>query len=81
MEEKRPEGSGAYDWKPLLENEEPPPEEFTNPAGLSQVECDIEPPAEKTEPCDPTEVEDMVLEESFPGYGIPGFEGEEDGGG
>lgn len=58
-----------------------PPDEFTNPAGLGGEECDADDDAVEAEPCDPTGVEDLVLEESKPGYGISGYEGEEVGGG
>lgn len=59
----------------------PPPEEFSNPSGLGETECDIQPPEKRDEPCDDSEVEDMALGESAPGFGIAGYEGEEVGGG
>lgn len=58
-----------------------PPEEFTNPAGVGGDVCDVDETNPAEEPCDPTEAKDMVLEESKPGYGIAGYEGEEVGGG
>ena len=58
----------------------PPPDEFANPPGVGGEVCEIEDDA-PSEPCDPTEAEDLVLEESKPGYGISGYEGEEVGGG
>lgn len=58
-----------------------PPEEFQNPAGLGGDVCDAPGVSENAEPCDPTGAEDLVLEESKPGTGIPGYEGEEVGGG
>lgn len=58
-----------------------PPEEYENPPGVGGDTCDVEPAVEETEPCDPSGAEDMVMEESKPGIGILGFEGEEVGGG
>lgn len=59
---------------------EGPPEEYENPPGVGGETCDV--PAEAgPAPCDPSEIEDLVMEESKPGVGIPGFEGEEVGGG
>jgi hypothetical protein len=77
--------SGAFDYPSLLdENATPSPEEFTNPPGISRGKCD-EPGAEASDPeCEfevTAEVQDEVLEETKPGYGIEGFEGEEVGGG
>ena len=37
----------TFAWKPLLEEQESPPEEFTNPAGVSRGECDTEKDAER----------------------------------
>ena len=59
----------------------PPPEEYANPAGVGGEVCEIDVAEEETEPCDPARAEDLVLEESKPGYGIAGYEGEEVGGG
>ncbi len=59
----------------------PPPEEYTNPAGVGGEVCEVEAVDREAEPCDPTEAEDLVLEESKPGFGISGYEGEEVGGG
>lgn len=58
-----------------------PPDEYANPAGLGGETCDPDVTAEEEEPCDPSSSEDLVMEESKPGVGIPGFEGEEVGGG
>ena len=58
----------------------PPPEEFTNPPGVGGEECEPQ-VAPAAEPCDPSAIEDLVLEESMPGTGIEGYEGEEVGGG
>jgi hypothetical protein len=58
-----------------------PPDEFANPAGVGGEVCDVEAVGQEDEPCDPTEAKDLVLEESKPGYGISGYEGEEVGGG
>jgi hypothetical protein len=60
-----------------------PDEEHANPAGLGASECDaIEPQSgSPAEPCDAEGVEDLVLGESLPGFGVPGYDAEEDGGG
>lgn len=81
MKEKHPKDARDDMWEPFVRDTGPPPEEFTNPAGLGETECDVRPPDETDEPCDSTEVEDLVLGESFPGFGIAGYEGEEVGGG
>lgn len=77
--------SGAYAWERLLDEEqEPPPEEFTNPPGVGRGECDIAQGEDQDPSCGneiTAQVQDFVLEETLPGYGIPGYEGEEDGGG
>lgn len=83
-EEVSPDGSGAYGWAPLVDETrtELPPEEFANPSGVGRGECE-EGPDESGE-CDlevTAQVDDLVLEETKPGFGISGFEGEEDGGG
>lgn len=57
----------------------PPPDDYANPAGLGGDECDVS--SEQDETCDPSAAEDLVLEESKPGAGIFGYEGEEVGGG
>jgi hypothetical protein len=59
----------------------PPPDEYANPPGVGGEDCDIEAADAEAEPCDPTRAEDLVLEESRPGFGISGYEGEEVGGG
>jgi hypothetical protein len=64
----------------------PVPDEFANPAGIGRGDCDTEEDAEGAEQdasCDleaTAQIEDMVLEESKPGFGIAGYEGEEVGG-
>jgi hypothetical protein len=84
-DEAKLDESGAFAFKPLLEEGlEPPPEEFANPSGLSRGECDTDAGAAADPECDleiTAEVDDLVLEETMPGYGIEGFEGEEVGGG
>jgi len=84
-DEPKLDRSGAFDYEPLLDGKaETPPDEFANPSGIGRGTCDI--PAEGAKPdpdCDveiTAQVEDLFLEETKPGYGIPGFEGEEDGG-
>jgi hypothetical protein len=81
MTAKEPEPGGIVGTAQRLGRTPAPPEEFSNPPGVGGNLCDIEGTAEEPEPCDPTEVEDLVLEESKPGYGISGYEGEEVGGG
>ncbi len=73
-------GPGAPDAKtrPRTRNV-PPPEEYSNPAGVGGDDCLIEDLDEQ--PCDPAGAEDLAMEESKPGYGIAGYEGEEVGGG
>ena len=58
-----------------------PPDEYANPPGIGGGACDVADVAVEAEPCDPAEAEDLVLEESKPGAGIYGYEGEEVGGG
>jgi len=81
MKEEHPQETRDDAGEPVVRDTSRPPEEFTNPAGLGETECDVQPADEADEPCDPTEVEDQVLGESFPGFGIAGYEGEEVGGG
>lgn len=84
MQEEKLDSSGAYAWKPLLEDAEPTDEESSNPAGASRGGCDQEKVASEDESCAlevTAQVEDLVVEETKPGYGIEGFEGEEVGGG
>jgi hypothetical protein len=59
------------------------PDEFANPAGVSRGECDTAADDAQDASCDleaTAQIEDMVLEESKPGFGIAGYEGEEVGG-
>jgi hypothetical protein len=84
-DEEKLDRTGAYAFEPLLEKgRTPPPEEYSNPAGISRGDCDTEEGAENDESCDlevTAQVQDLVLEETKPGFGIEGFEGEEVGGG
>lgn len=83
VDEPKLDESGAYAWKPLIEDTEEPPEEFTNPSGIGRGDCDDADAAADDASCDveaTAQVEDMFLEETKPGIGILGFEGEEDGG-
>lgn len=59
----------------------PHPDEFANPAGVGGETCEVERTEAEVEPCDPAGAEDLVLEETKPGFGIDGYEGEEVGGG
>lgn len=84
-EERKLDRSGAYDWEDLVDEEQDRPlAEYENPAGISRGECDTEEGAEKDSTCHfeiTAQVDDLFMEETKPGFGIPGFEGEEDGGG
>ena len=60
------------------------PADFSNPPGIGRGACDDDELAATDATCDTeitAQVEDMFLEETKPGFGIPGYEGEEDGGG
>jgi len=81
MTAKGPEPIGSAKSSENLAAATAPPEEYANPAGVGGDVCDVETVALEDEPCDPTEVEDLVLGESKPGIGIWGYEGEEVGGG
>lgn len=74
--------TGAY--APLVDDTATePPEEYQNPAGIGRGGCDTDTVAEQDESCDieqTAQVDDFVMEETKPGIGILGFEGEEDGG-
>jgi hypothetical protein len=75
---------GAPDQERLAEGQEPQFDEFSNPAGVSRGSCDAAQGAEEDPSCDlevTAQVKDEVLEETKPGIGIPGYEGEEVGGG
>lgn len=84
-DEERLDRSGAYDWEELVDqNREPPPDEFSNPPGIGRGDCDAEDAVEKDDSCAveiKAQVEDLFMEETKPGYGIAGYEGEESGGG
>jgi hypothetical protein len=84
-QEEKLDSTGAYAFKPLLEKgHKTPPEEFSNPPGTSRGECDSVEGAQQDADCDlevTAQVQDFVLEETKPGFGIEGFEGEEVGGG
>lgn len=56
-----------------------PPEEYENPPGVGKDTCDTQDADADVLPCD-TPIEDEVMEESKPGVGIEGYEGEEVGG-
>jgi len=77
------DSTGAYAFKPLLEKSDEIPDEYTNPAGSGRGDCNTEEGAAKDADCDleiTAQTQDLVLEETMPGYGIPGYEGEEAGG-
>lgn len=81
-DEPKLDESAAFTWKPLIDDTREPPEEFTNPAGIARGDCDKTFPGDDPS-CDveaTAQVEDMFLEETKPGIGILGYEGEEDGG-
>jgi len=78
------DSTGAYAFKPLLEESDAIPDEYTNPAESGRGECNTEEGAANDAECDlevTAQIEDQALEETKPGYGIPGYEGEEVGGG
>ncbi|PKQ15614.1 MAG: hypothetical protein CVT67_08810 [Actinobacteria bacterium HGW-Actinobacteria-7] len=72
------------DGQPPADSKRPAvPDEFANPAGSSRGECDTAPDDEQDASCDlevTAQVEDMVLGETRPGFGIGGYDGEEVGG-
>lgn len=75
--------AGAYEVEPVLDVGAPsPPDESGNPPGVSRGDCDDE---DTVDPgCDieiTAHVEDLVMGETMPGFGIPGYDAEEDGGG
>jgi len=84
-DEQKSGDPGAFEYEPLLDDSvQPPAEEFSNPPGISRGDCDEEQGPQGDSTCDvevTAQVEDLFLEETKPGFGIPGFEGEEDGGG
>jgi hypothetical protein len=74
----------ASEREPLAEGQESPLDEFSNPPGVSRGSCDTAEGADGDPDCGlevTAQVKDQVLEETKPGIGIPGFEGEEVGGG
>jgi hypothetical protein len=72
--------SDDLEWPAGARQVKRPPEEFENPPGVGGETCDVEETVTDVE-CDPAEAEDLVMEESKPGLGIEGYEGEEVGGG
>lgn len=84
-DQERLDDSGAFAFEPLLrKGSEPPPEEYSNPPGVGRRACDTDEGAEQDAGCDAevtAQLQDLVLEETKPGFGIDGFEGEEVGGG
>lgn len=80
MEQRNTTGEFMETERQRLETETRP-EPPGNPPGIARGECDAEETEEPT--CDveiTAQVEDQVLEETMPGFGISGYEGEEDGG-
>ena len=75
---------GAHAHKPILgEGPKPVPDKLSNPADEDEEECDIKDghtPDFSCSTMETTQLEDLVLDEDRPGIGIPGYEGEEDGG-
>ena len=83
-DEERRNSTGANDHKTTVDEGSRTPPEFSNSPGTSRGECDIEEHAGQDTECDfevTAQVQDFVLEETKPGVGIEGFEGEEVGGG
>lgn len=81
MEDTESDRIGFEKARQRADSTDAPPDEFANPPGVGGDTCDVQDSAEDAEPCDPSGAEDLVMEESKPGVGIPGFEGEEVGGG
>jgi hypothetical protein len=84
QEEKFDSTAASKDSFPLEKGRNSAPAEYSNPPGTSRGDCDIEELAEQDEDCGSeitAQVQDLVLEETKPGVGIDGFEGEEVGGG
>lgn len=77
----RPSQDGAGHARQPVDRAPEPPREDGNPAGLGVDSCDSAAGIDPAEPCDESAPEDLVMEESKPGAGISGFEGEEVGGG
>jgi hypothetical protein len=84
-QEEKLDSTRAHDYAPPLEKGRgTPPDEYSNPPGTSRGDCDVKELSEQDADCDvevTAQVQDLVLEETKPGFGIEGFEGEEVGGG
>lgn len=83
-DQERLDRSGAYDFEELVDEDRPAPsQDVGNPAGITRGACDTD-EASEDDSCDieiKAHVDDLFMEETMPGYGIAGYEGEEDGGG
>lgn len=76
------EYESALDFEPQTKGQDPLFEEFSNPAGVSRGGCDTA-EGEGDPSCDleaTAQIEDFAVEETKPGVGIAGYEGEEVGG-
>lgn len=82
---------GAFTFEPEPGQPMAPPEAFSNPSGASRGDCDKTDEAGHAEAGQPEGIADCELEttagiddfasqETKPGVGIPGYEGEESGG-
>lgn len=81
MDEHDPGPDVTTERPPAGRSAAPPPDDYANPPGLGGDECEAKLAIAQDESCDPSAAEDLVLEESKPGAGIFGYEGEEVGGG
>lgn len=83
-DEEKLDRSGAFDYEELVDEERPAPsQDIGNPAGITRGDCDTA-AADEDDTCDheiTAHVDDLFMEETKPGYGILGYEGEESGGG
>lgn len=76
---------GAYTFDRTPDSRAAQPEEHANPAGVGRGSCD-EPSGESADAdasCDlevTAQVGDIAAQETKPGFGIPGYDGEESGG-
>ena len=74
--------AGAYEVEPVLDvGASAPDEDAGNPPGVSRGDCDDDATAPDCDVEITAQVEDLVMGETMPGHGIPGYDAEEDGGG
>lgn len=85
LDDEEPKGGHTFEHRYEADQ---PAERPGNPSGVAEGECDPKTHSHEgpdhDETCDiatTAHVDDFALEESKPGEGIPGYEGEESGGG